>query len=353
MRFIHIADVHLGAKPDADRPWGDRRAKELWDAFESVIDTAEREGVDLLLISGDLFHRQPLKRECREVSRLFSKLSRTQVVFIAGNHDFLKPGSYYLDHPFGENVTFLAKEELERKYFPKIDTWVYGFSYWDRERGEIPRGSLRAGNEPGIHILLLHGGDEKHALFHTNELTAEKYDYIAIGHIHKPAQLVKDCIVMAGALQPVDHTDYGSHGYWIGEITGGRTTVAFHPIRLCEYIPYTIRIDQTVTNRQLIGQITDLLRQKQPYQLLDVTLEGMMDPSERYAFEEIAQWDGISRLRYDSLKPYYDYEKLKEDYKNTIIDAYINKMDQLKEDAVRNKALYYGVDALLQTIGKS
>ena len=58
------------------------------DTFAEVIDICEREQTDLLLIAGDLFHRQPLKKELKEVDYYFSRLSRTKVVLIAGNHDF-------------------------------------------------------------------------------------------------------------------------------------------------------------------------------------------------------------------------------------------------------------------------
>lgn len=55
MRFIHIADVHLGAQPDAGPLYSKGRAQEIWDTFESVIRVCEAERTDLLLIAGDLF----------------------------------------------------------------------------------------------------------------------------------------------------------------------------------------------------------------------------------------------------------------------------------------------------------
>ena len=64
MRFIHIADVHLGAEPDAGKAYSEERAGELWETLERVLKVCEKEQTDLLLIAGDLFHRQPLLREC-------------------------------------------------------------------------------------------------------------------------------------------------------------------------------------------------------------------------------------------------------------------------------------------------
>jgi len=74
MKFIHIADIHLGVKPDRNKPWGKEREKHSWQAFQEVIDRVEEEKIQLLLIAGDLFHRQPLLRELREVDKQFSRI---------------------------------------------------------------------------------------------------------------------------------------------------------------------------------------------------------------------------------------------------------------------------------------
>ena len=95
MLIIHAADIHLGASPDLGESWGENRKQELWDSFEKFIERVEEEQADLLLIAGDLFHRQPLLRELREVNGLFSTLTKTKVVLIAGNHDFVGENSEY------------------------------------------------------------------------------------------------------------------------------------------------------------------------------------------------------------------------------------------------------------------
>ena len=67
MKFMHISDMHLGVKPDAGKAWSEKRAQDIWDSFAEVIEIAAEESPDFLLIAGDLFHKQPLKRELREV----------------------------------------------------------------------------------------------------------------------------------------------------------------------------------------------------------------------------------------------------------------------------------------------
>ena len=66
MKFIHIADLHLGVKPDRDKPWAKERERDNWQAFEDVINRAKEDQIQLLLVAGDLFHRQPLIRELKD-----------------------------------------------------------------------------------------------------------------------------------------------------------------------------------------------------------------------------------------------------------------------------------------------
>ena len=96
MKFLHTADIHLGAKPDAGAAYTQSREKELWNSFQHVVEVCEEAQVDLLLIAGDLFHRQPLLRELKDVSYLLGKLTHTQVVLSAGNHDFINGRKMYI-----------------------------------------------------------------------------------------------------------------------------------------------------------------------------------------------------------------------------------------------------------------
>lgn len=43
MRFIHIADVHLGMQPDAGFPWSEERGEAIWESFRRIIRLAGRE----------------------------------------------------------------------------------------------------------------------------------------------------------------------------------------------------------------------------------------------------------------------------------------------------------------------
>ena len=106
MKFIHLADVHLGAAPEAGQCTGETRRREIWETFREVIADAGRQKADLLLIAGDLFHTQPTTEELREINYLFSQIPNTRVVLMAGNHDCLS-GSLLAEFPWNRNVAGL------------------------------------------------------------------------------------------------------------------------------------------------------------------------------------------------------------------------------------------------------
>ena len=85
------------------------------------------------MIAGDMFHRQPLMRELKEVNYLFSKLSVTQVVIIIGNHDYLKKDSYYRTFVWSKNVHVLLDDKVSYVELKNIKTAVYGASYHSKE----------------------------------------------------------------------------------------------------------------------------------------------------------------------------------------------------------------------------
>ena len=179
MRFIHLADVNLGAVPDRGCPWSSRREEEIWETFRRVIAGIRENPVDLLFIAGDLFHRQPLLRELKEVNNLFSTIPDTRVYLMAGNHDYIKADSFYRDFQGEKNVTFFKNEQLTCVKDEKLDIYVYGLSYEHQEIENPLYDSIHPAEGEGVHILLAHGGDAKHIPMNIKSIAASGFDYIA------------------------------------------------------------------------------------------------------------------------------------------------------------------------------
>ncbi len=348
MKFIHLADVHLGAFPDADRPWGARREKELWQCFREVIRTAKREQVDLLLIAGDLFHRQPLKRELKEVAAILEEIQDTQVVLIAGNHDYLHPKSYYRTFVWSEHVHMIQTQELTPLQLPDLDVTVWGSSYWGKEdRTRLYDAKPQFGS--GYQILLGHGGDERHRPFSVSAVSQAGYDYAAFGHVHIPKRLRGDQTVMAGALQPVEHNDLGSHGYWMGQLTPGGCRVQFFPIRMCEYRQREVDVSPKMTSGQMLQKVEEILRERENYEISHVILQGLRDAQMEPPKEEIAALSRVVKV-VDETRADYRFEELKVQYRGTLVEAFIREMEAYPDPGLREQALYFGVQAMLDAM---
>ena len=346
IRFIHIADVHLGVEPDAGRSWSRRRSQDIWDSFAQVVAVAGEWHIDFLFITGDLFHAQPLKRELREVNRLLAQIPDTRVVLLAGNHDYLTPKSYYLTYPWAANVNIFRREETECMDFPGENVAVYGLSYWHREVRRRCYDMLVPANPERVNVLLAHGGDEGHIPFSPARILANGFDYIAAGHIHKGSQMAEGRAVMAGSLEPTDCNDTGPHGYWMGELGKGRSNVHFFPIKKCEYCHEVFRVTPETTERELVEWAKTLLTERPQYQYFRLFLEGCADPETEYDVSMLEELERIVDVTVD-VTPDYDYGKLAEEYGDSLLGRYIRRMQRNGTDPVSRKALEYGVNALL------
>lgn len=346
MKFIHTGDIHLGAKPDGGYDWGEVRGQEIWDSFRKLIEVVSKEQVDLLLIAGDLFHRQPLRREVKEVNHLFSTIPETQVVVMAGNHDYLGRDSYYLDFPWNENVTGLWEEELKAVYLDKIATWVYGFSYDSREIVKCKYRGVKRNEQGGIHILLGHGGDEKHVPMGKEELHEGGFDYVALGHIHRPEILVRDRAAYCGALEPLDRNDVGPHGYIKGEYSEEGIRVEFVPFACRSYVALVMQVDGDTTQFSLERDIEEKIRQAGEQNIFSIRLVGWRDPDVVFSAEGLMRLGNVVGVTDDS-RPDYDVERLFKVYKGSLIGRYIEEFagDDSPEG---KKALSYGLHALLE-----
>lgn len=345
MKFIHIADVHLGAHPDAGDAYTAKRPQELWDSFSRVVDLCEKEKTDVLLIAGDLFHRQPLLRELKEVNYMFSTLSHTQVVLIAGNHDYIKKDSYYLNFQWNKNVHPLLESEMGCAAIPKLKLGVYGFSYHSREITE-QKYQVKAPRKFKYEILLAHGGDERHVPIRRDLLEQSGFDYIAMGHIHKPQELIANYAVYAGALEPVDKNDTGQHGYVRGEITESGIVAEFVPCALREYVHLVLRMNDSVTNGSVKGSIKEAVEKRGIDNIYKFSLKGPRDPEVIFDTQNMDIHGNILEI-VDETYPAYDYQVLYDKNRDNVIGRYIEAFQGCEEGSVEYQALQEGVQALL------
>ncbi|MDD3221838.1 MAG: DNA repair exonuclease [Clostridia bacterium] len=345
MRFIHVADIHLGAVPDRGKAWAGKRSEEIEETFYHLIQEAGKQGVDLILIAGDIFHRPPLKRELKELNYRLESIQPTQVVMMAGNHDYMGEGSNYRGFHWAENVHFFQKEQLDSFYLESLHTWIYGLSYEHREIKTPLYQRVIPLDKPGYHILLAHGGDEKHIPIQKKELISAGFDYVALGHIHKP-EIFDNKMAYAGALEPIDRLDIGEHGYVYGEINDKGTRIQFCPAACREYKNLILESDTDMTGGEMEEWLSQQIEIEGKQHIYNVLLKGYRDADIVYDTEKMLRLGKIAAIKDETL-PWFDFERLYNENADNLIGMFIKKVYQMPMDeARRTRILSYGLQAM-------
>lgn len=348
IRFIHLADVHLGAVPDRGCSWSSEREEEIWETFRRVIASISKDPVELLFIAGDLFHRQPLLRELKEVNYLFSTIPHTRIFLMAGNHDYIDQDSFYRTFSWEPNVVFYEEEKPLTVKAAGLDVYVTGLSYHHREIGEPLYDTLKPVEEDGFHVLLAHGGDEAHVPMDMKALAASGFDYVALGHIHKPQVLLRDKIIYPGALEPIDRNDMGEHGYVEGWFEEGRVKTSFVPFACRSYQKLVLTVREDSTQYYLEEMMKMDLMKRGGRNIYKVVLQGERAPETLIFPEKLKALGNIVEIL-DETRPAYDLKALLKRYSGTLVGDYIAHFMEKDCSLVEEKALYYGLQALLET----
>lgn len=346
MKFIHIADVHLGLVTDPGAPWSRAWTDDRLPLFQSIIDLCNQEQADLLLIAGDLFQQIPTIAQLKEVNYLFSTLKKTYVVLIAGNHDPITPESPYQDFQWCKQVLFLKKPSFTSAYFPHLDTEVCGFSY-DQSQIQEPRyNSVHTGTRGKYQILLAHGGDALHVPINQKQLAEAGFDYVAMGHIHQPSRWPDQKMAYSGSLMATDCTDTGKRGYIIGEITDTGTNFSFVPCAPHEYATLRLHLTPGITQLAIEDQLKKVFSEN-PGSVYRLILEGSYDSGAPLDLDRLRLLGNILQIEDHSI-PDYPLEKLAREHADDVVGMYLASFDLDHIDDVERKALYYGLGALLK-----
>ena len=227
MRFLHIADLHLGKQMNDLSLLPDQAY-----VLDQIASIAQSEQADAVLIAGDVYQRSSPHAEAMAlfdgfVSRL-AGLGK-KVFVISGNHDSALRVSYFaaliraagvyvteafdgapqrvtLQDAFGELVVwmlpFLRPSQVKRKLpEEKIVT------YQDAVEAVLRQAPVDAGKR---NILLCHqfitgcetSDSEERAVGGLDNIDAkvfDAFDYVALGHIHKPQRVHRDTLRYAGS----------------------------------------------------------------------------------------------------------------------------------------------------------
>ena len=352
MRFIHIADLHLGSSPEAEFLWGKNRAEEIWDSFAAVIDACNEKEIDLLLIAGDLFDRPPVWADLDRAAKLFARLTATEVVMIAGASDYITEDSPWKTYPWQSWVHMLSDKHCMNVQMGNINTSVHGCSYYALTEGKPYLEDARPDKESEYQILLGYTGDDNHMPADLSELSEKGFDYIALGYEHKASVMQNMHIAYAGSLEPLSVQETGKHGFILGEINEENTTIRFVPFACREYINIKVRLSSDITEDELEEKLTAAINQYGSDNIFTISLEGRYQPKEPYDRARLLALGNVADVK-DGTLPDYNLVALLDEHKDDMIGMYLEEFLKEPAGAREQKALYCGLEALLNAVQKT
>ena len=236
MRFIHVADLHIGKVVNDFSMLEDQKF-----ILTQITDMAKANQADAVVIAGDIYDRSiPPAEAVTLFDSFLNELSKAaiQVIMISGNHDSPERicfGQELLGKQ-GVHIAGVPKDTLKKVTFsePKCKTEFVLLpfckpaqldvrtseeavrlllaDYWEEQKSTAEE---IASKIPVRHVLVTHffvtdGGKEPElsdsettihvgGLDNVDASAFQGFDYVALGHIHKPQQIGEHPIWYAGS----------------------------------------------------------------------------------------------------------------------------------------------------------
>lgn len=334
MRFMHIADIHLG-----NQQYG---LKERFNDFSAVflrlVDEAIGRRVDFVLLAGDLFEKrtvEPLAMRVAIAGLAQLREAGIPVLAVEGNHeraffqeqtswmDFLDALDYLklLSPRFVEGKAQLTPHGTEGGAYIDLPEGVrvYGMRYYGASTGKAVQALADAladqdHGAPAYTIVMLHAGLEGQ-LAHMGRLRYDDVallrpyaDYVALGHIHKP-YVVEDWIYNPGSPETCSMTEtiWPQRGYLIVDIEPDHNPKHRAELLAPQRRPFRrfeIAVDALMSPAEVTDQVKALIRRESttvpaaPRPVVELALTGML-PFNRYDLD----LDAIQRLLEEAWHP--------------------------------------------------
>lgn len=281
-KVFHCADIHLDSPFSLFSPGeAEKRRTELRAAFTSALMFAREMKADLFLISGDLFDGEYVTRDTRDLLvREFAKCRDMHIFITPGNHDPLLASSPYETTEFPENVHVFGRER-EVISLPDIGVDVYGVGFTSRDMLSSPVEGWTIRDKNNVNILVCHGdlgaSSSVNGPIALRDIAKSGFDYIALGHIHKPSGLLCENGVYycyPGCIEGRSFDESGYHGAMCGVIEKGRVDMNFKRFSKSRYEWERVDISKAEDKMEALDIIRQSIRQYTDDTALRLTLIG-------------------------------------------------------------------------------
>ena len=228
MKLIHCADIHLDSPMETNLSADKARERklEIRSTFARMVRTAADEGVEAILIAGDLFDGARVTKSTENyVLDLIASYPMIDFYYLLGNHDQ------------GSALANAAQLPANLYTFGKV--WsTYRRGNVAITGAAVPDADTLAINPDDVNILLLHGQERRSAgalgedIIHLGRFKNKGIDYAALGHIHeyRPIRLdTRGIACYSGCLEGRGFDECGTKGYVLLNIEDGRVSHRFVP----------------------------------------------------------------------------------------------------------------------------
>ena len=357
MKFIHIADMHFDAPFSslADvKNLGNIRRLEQRNVFKKVINYIKENNIKYLFISGDLYENEYVKKSTIiYINELFKEIPNTQIFISPGNHDPYLKDSYYATFKFADNV-FIFKDKFEK--IETEDFNVYGIGFTDFYNKGVDFSNCIISNNGKKNVLVIHGSldsgtevDKEYNPLSKTFLKKLDFDYIALGHIHKPYydEESNQNIVYPGSLISLGFDELGEHGMIEGNFSNNELNINFIKLDDREFIEIPKNVQVFNSEDDLVENINEMeLDEKNLYKIILIGKRNF-DLDSREILKLISK-DNILKVK-DLTE--LDYDLLEISKENTLRGIFVKealeKMDkgEFTKDEIE-KAIEIGLKAL-------
>lgn len=357
MKFVHLADLHLDAKFDSLSSIDglpQKRRLEQRKALKDVVEYIKENDIKLFLISGDLYEQNYIRKSSIEyINKLFEEIPDTQIFIAPGNHDPYIKNSFYSTYTWSKNV-HIFNENIEKIDFE--DAHIYGFGFTDFYCKESEIEEIEVEEPDDINILITHGSLDGGSddLREYNPLRQSKlkqldFDYIALGHIHKPYynEEKNQKIFYPGSTISLGFDELGEHGILVGDIEKDELKVKFMTIDPRQYEEKKVDITEMTSNEEVLEKLQNLVLNNE--NLYKIILVG-----KRYftlnidEIKKLNSRENIVKIK-DKTKVGIDIERIAEE--NNVRGIFVRNMlerkerENLDEDFIE-KAIEIGLEVL-------
>ncbi len=303
VRFLHTADWQMGMKAARFGEAGKRVREERLAAGRRVIEAARQRGVDFILVAGDLFEDNAVDRTLVQQGADILASASCTVFVLPGNHDPLVPGSVWEHRCWKRSSNVVILKENAPLAAPGCT--LFPCPLREKQSGENPADWIRAEPDGFPLIGVAHGsvegapiGEWDHPI-PRNAPARSGLDYLALGHWHSLGTFEDASgasrMAYSGTHEPTSFGERNSGNALLVEIASPGAAPVLTPLSTggLEWISRTERIYAS-GDLEALGREMDTLP-KPENTLLDLSLSGLMRPSDREELDRITE---LAKVRF-------------------------------------------------------